>query len=91
MITSTPAPFQRACIEALHTDPELFLIQYRKRRTPKKAMRDHFIIGVLCLSLVVVAGYFISINNPQLPIKTTAVKSPYSKMAYSFNKALYLL
>ena len=33
MITSTPAPFQRACIEALHTDPELFLIQYRKRRT----------------------------------------------------------
>jgi len=33
MITSTPAPFQRACIGALHTDPELFLIQYRKRRT----------------------------------------------------------
>ena len=58
-----------------------FLDQYRKRRTPKKAMRDHFIIGVLCLSLVVVAGYFISINNPQLPIKTTAVKSPYSKIS----------
>lgn len=44
-------------------------------------MRDHFIIGVLCLSIVVVAGYFISINNPQLPIKTTAVKSPYSKIS----------
>lgn len=58
-----------------------FLDQYRKRRTPKKAMRDHFIIGVLCLSLVVVAGYFLSINNPQLPIKTTAVKSPYSKIS----------
>ena len=58
-----------------------FLDQYRKRRTPKKAMRDHFIIGVLCLSLVVVAGYFISINNPQLPIKTTDVKSPYSKIS----------
>lgn len=58
-----------------------FLEQYRKRRTPKKAMRDHFIIGVLCLSLVVVAGYFLSINNPQLPIKTTAVKSPYSKIS----------
>lgn len=58
-----------------------FLDQYRKRRTQKKAMRDHFIIGVLCLSLVVVAGYFISVNNPQLPIKTTAVKSPYSKIS----------
>ena len=58
-----------------------FLDQYRKKRTRKKAMRDHFIIGVLCLSLVVVAGYFISINNPQLPIKTTAVKSPYSKIS----------
>lgn len=58
-----------------------FLERYRKRRTPKKAMRDHFIIGVLCLSIVVVAGYFISINNPQLPIKTTAVKSPYSKIS----------
>lgn len=32
MITSTPAPFQRACIEALHTDPRPFLEQYRKRR-----------------------------------------------------------
>lgn len=58
-----------------------FLDQYRKRRTPKKAMRDHFIIGALCLALVVVAGYFISKNNPQLPIKTTDVKSPYSKIS----------
>ena len=58
-----------------------FLDQYRKRRTPKKAMRDHFIIGALCLALVVVAGYFISKNNPQLPIKTTTVESPYQKMS----------
>ncbi len=33
MITSTPAPFQRACMEALHTDPAPFLAQYQKRRT----------------------------------------------------------
>lgn len=58
-----------------------FLDQYRKRRTPKKAMRDHFIVGALCLSLVVVAGYFVSKNNPQLPIKTTTVESPYQKMS----------
>lgn len=58
-----------------------FLDQYRKRRTPKKAMRDHFIIGALCLSLVVVGGYFVSKNNPQLPIKTTTVESPYQKMS----------
>ena len=33
MITSTPAPFQRACIEALHTDPTPFIKKYQKRRT----------------------------------------------------------
>ena len=32
MITSTPAPFQRACVEALHTDPTPFLKEYQKRR-----------------------------------------------------------
>lgn len=32
MITSTPAPFQRACVEALHTDPSPFLKEYQKRR-----------------------------------------------------------
>lgn len=32
MVTSTPAPFQRACIEALQTDPAPFIAEYKKRR-----------------------------------------------------------
>lgn len=32
IITSTPGPFQRACIEALDFDPEVFRLEYLRRR-----------------------------------------------------------
>ena len=32
LVTSTPAPFQRACIEALHTDPAPMAAAYAARR-----------------------------------------------------------
>lgn len=32
MVVSTPAPFQKACIEALDFDPRIFLETYKKRR-----------------------------------------------------------
>lgn len=58
-----------------------FLDQYRKRRTPKKAIRDHCITGIICLSLVVVAGYFFFDNSPALPNKTSTIETPYQKIS----------
>ena len=56
-----------------------FLDRYRKRRSPQKAMRDHLIIALCFLLMIVGVGYFMTSKDTPLPIKTETVQSPYIK------------
>lgn len=56
-----------------------FLDRYRKRRSPQKAMRDHLIIALCFLLMIVGVGYFMTSKDTPLPIKTETVQSPYTK------------
>ena len=56
-----------------------FLDRYRKRRSPQKAMRDHLIIALCFLLVIVGVGYFMTSKDTPLPIKTETVQSPYTK------------
>ena len=47
-----------------------FLDRYRKRRSPQKAMRDHLIIALCILLMIVGVGYFMTSKDTPLPIKT---------------------
>ena len=60
-----------------------FLERYRQRRTPQKAMRDHLIIAMACLLMIVGVGYVMSLKNTPLPLKTETVQSPYVKSGES--------
>ena len=57
----------------------MFLDRYRKRRSPQKAMRDHLIIALCFLLVIVGVGYFMTSKDTPLPIKTETVQSPYTK------------
>ena len=56
-----------------------FLDRYRKRRSPQKAVRDHLIIALCFLLMIVGVGYFMTSKDTPLPIKTETVQSPYTK------------
>ncbi len=55
-----------------------FLDRYRKE-DPQKAMRDHLIIALCFLLMIVGVGYFMTSKDTPLPIKTETVQSPYTK------------
>lgn len=57
------------------------LDNYRKRRTPEKKSRDHTLIMITCLSLLIVSSYLIAKDNHTLPIKDNKIEVPYQAIA----------
>ena len=54
------------------------LEQYRENRTPQKRKRDHFVLGVVIVSTILLGVYYLS-PYPISPMTSTPVEIPYQK------------